>query len=63
MRVAVLVDDLREVAELDLNPLVCTGDELIVVDARIRVSPPPAAQDPLVRQLGGQAQSRGSETA
>jgi acyl-CoA synthetase (NDP forming)/GNAT superfamily N-acetyltransferase len=63
MRVAALVDDLREVAELDLNPLVCTGDELIVVDARIRVSPPPAAQDPLVRQLGGQTQPRGSETA
>jgi acyl-CoA synthetase (NDP forming) len=63
MRVAALVDDLREVAELDLNPLVCTGDELIVVDARIRVSPPPGTQDPLVRQLGGQAQPRGSETA
>jgi acyl-CoA synthetase (NDP forming) len=41
LRVARLVDDLPEVAELDLNPVIAKPDGCVVVDARIRVAPPP----------------------
>lgn len=51
VRVAALADDLPAVAELDLNPIVCTGDTATVLDARIRVRPPPELRDPFVRQL------------
>ncbi len=51
VRVAALADDLPEIAELDLNPLICNVDGVLVVDARIRVSPPAHLDDPLVRQL------------
>lgn len=50
-RVAALVDDLPQVAELDLNPVVCLGTDLIVVDAKIRLRPAAARPDTLVRQL------------
>ncbi|HVU92094.1 MAG TPA: acetate--CoA ligase family protein, partial [Jatrophihabitans sp.] len=52
-RIAALVDDRPEIAELDLNPLVGTGADLTVLDARIRVAEPPKHPDPLVRQLRG----------
>jgi acyl-CoA synthetase (NDP forming) len=50
-RVAMLVDDLPEVAELDLNPLICTADGLCAVDARIRLAPATPRPDPLMRRL------------
>lgn len=50
-RVAALVDDLPQVAELDLNPVVCLGTDLIVVDAKIRLRPAAARPDSLVRRL------------
>lgn len=50
-RVAALVDDLPQVAELDLNPVVCTDTGLIVVDAKIRLHRADARPDMLVRQL------------
>ena len=53
VRVAALADDLPQVAELDLNPLVCSGDRVLAVDARIRLAPAPPLPDPLVRQLRG----------
>jgi acyl-CoA synthetase (NDP forming) len=53
VRVSALADDLPEIAELDLNPLVCSGDQVVAVDARIRVAVPPPARDPLVRELRG----------
>ena len=55
VRVAALVSDLPEIAELDINPLVCREDAAIVVDARIRIATPPHHPDPLVRQLRGPA--------
>lgn len=55
MRVAALADDVPEIAELDLNPLICRMDGLSAVDARIRVAVPPQHPDPLVRQLRGHA--------
>lgn len=40
LRVSRLVDDLPEVAELDLNPVIAGSGGCIVVDARVRVAPP-----------------------
>jgi acetyl coenzyme A synthetase (ADP forming)-like protein len=52
VRLAALANDLPEVAELDLNPVICRGgDDLIVVDAKVRVAPAPVLPDPLLRQL------------
>jgi acyl-CoA synthetase (NDP forming) len=53
VRVGALVDDVPQIAELDLNPLVCRVDGITVVDARVRVAPAPVHPDPLVRQLRG----------
>jgi acyl-CoA synthetase (NDP forming) len=39
LRLSALVDDLPEVAELDLNPVIGLADRVVIVDARIRVSP------------------------
>jgi acyl-CoA synthetase (NDP forming) len=53
VRIAALAADLPEIAELDVNPLVGTGDGVIAVDVRIRVDQPPPPRDPLLRQLRG----------
>ncbi len=37
-RLSLLAEDLPEVAELDLNPVIALADRCVVVDARIRVS-------------------------
>ena len=50
LRVSRLADDLPEVAELDLNPVIACADGATVVDARVRVSAH-AAADPFLRQL------------
>ncbi|WAX57636.1 GNAT family N-acetyltransferase [Jatrophihabitans cynanchi] len=50
-RIAQLVDDVPEIAELDLNPIICHGSTLTVVDARIRVAPAPRVPDPVLRQM------------
>jgi succinyl-CoA synthetase beta subunit len=51
VRISALAADLPEIAELDINPLVGTGDGLIAVDVRIRIDRPPPSRDPLLRQL------------
>jgi acetyl coenzyme A synthetase (ADP forming)-like protein len=51
IRVGALADDLPEVAELDLNPVICDGDDLLIVDARIRLAPAAPRPDQMVRQL------------
>ena len=53
VRVAALVDDIPEIAELDINPLVANGDGVVAVDSRVRLAPPPPSPDPLVRRLRG----------
>lgn len=58
VRIAALVDDVPEIAELDLNPVIAGPDGLITVDARVRVAEPPHHPDPLLRQLRG---PRGAE--
>ena len=39
LRLARLADDVTEVAELDLNPVIGLADRCVAVDARVRVRP------------------------
>ncbi len=50
LRVSRLTDDLPEITELDLDPVIARPDGAVVVDARIRVSPQ-LPQDPFLRRL------------
>jgi acyl-CoA synthetase (NDP forming)/RimJ/RimL family protein N-acetyltransferase len=50
LRVSRLADDLPEVAELDLNPVIARADGAHAVDTRIRVAPA-TPRDPFLRQL------------
>jgi acyl-CoA synthetase (NDP forming) len=50
LRVSRLADDLPEVAELDLNPVIARPDGAHVVDVRIRIAPA-EPRDPFLRQL------------
>jgi len=50
LRVSRLTEDLPEITELDLNPVIARPDGAVVVDARIRVAPQ-LPQDPFLRRL------------
>jgi acyl-CoA synthetase (NDP forming)/GNAT superfamily N-acetyltransferase len=50
LRVSRLAENLPQVAELDLNPVIARPDGTVAVDARIRVTSPHLA-DPFLRQL------------
>jgi acyl-CoA synthetase (NDP forming)/GNAT superfamily N-acetyltransferase len=50
LRVSRLADDIPEVAELDLNPVIALADGVRPVDARIRLAPATPA-DPFLRRL------------
>jgi acyl-CoA synthetase (NDP forming)/GNAT superfamily N-acetyltransferase len=50
MRVSRLADDLPEVTELDLNPVIARHDGVVAVDVRIKVAPQ-VPQDPFLRRL------------
>ncbi|ROP35082.1 bifunctional GNAT family N-acetyltransferase/acetate--CoA ligase family protein [Saccharothrix texasensis] len=50
LRVGRLAELVPEIAELDLNPLVLTGERVLAVDARVRVAPA-APVDPFLRRL------------
>jgi acyl-CoA synthetase (NDP forming)/GNAT superfamily N-acetyltransferase len=50
LRVSRLADDLPEVAELDLNPVIARPDGVYPVDVRVRLAPA-APRDPFLRQL------------
>ncbi len=50
LRISRLADDLPEVAELDLNPVIATADGAHAVDVRIRLNPA-SPRDPFLRQL------------
>ena len=54
LRVSQLADDLPQVAELDLNPVIARPDGVIAVDARVRVTSRRLA-DPFLRQLPSEA--------
>ncbi len=51
VRVGLLADDLPEVAELDLNPVVVGPRGVVVAGARVRVEPARPTADELVRRL------------
>ena len=50
LRVSRLTDDLPEIAELDLSPVIALADGAVVADARILVAPQ-VPQDPFLRRL------------
>ena len=50
LRVSRLADDIPEIAELDLNPVIARADGACPVDARIRLVPA-EPQDPFLRRL------------
>ena len=50
LRISRLADDLPQVTELDLNPVIARPDGVFAVDARVRVTSH-AAADPFLRQL------------
>jgi hypothetical protein len=51
LRVSRLTEDLPEISELDLDPVIARGDgDVVVVDARICLSPQ-VPQDPFLRKL------------
>jgi acyl-CoA synthetase (NDP forming)/GNAT superfamily N-acetyltransferase len=54
-RISTLADEVPEIAELDLNPVIVSADGLVTVDAKIRVAPVRAdhdlRHDPLLRRL------------
>ncbi len=50
LRVSRLVDDLPEVSQLDLNPIVARADGAWCVDVRVRISPA-EPKDPFLRRL------------
>jgi acyl-CoA synthetase (NDP forming)/GNAT superfamily N-acetyltransferase len=50
MRVSRLADDLPEITELDLNPVITRPDGVVAVDTRIKLTPQ-VPQDPFLRRL------------
>jgi acyl-CoA synthetase (NDP forming) len=51
LRLGRLAEDVPEVAELDLNPVLAGPDGVIAVDAKLRLAPVGAEPDPILRQL------------
>ncbi|MHB8295775.1 MAG: acetate--CoA ligase family protein [Acidimicrobiales bacterium] len=51
LRVALLAEELPEVAELDLNPVLATPEGALALDVKVRLRPRPTGPDPLLRRL------------
>ncbi|ONH28855.1 bifunctional GNAT family N-acetyltransferase/acetate--CoA ligase family protein [Pseudofrankia asymbiotica] len=51
LRVARLADDIPQIREMDINPLIVTAHGAVAVDVKIRVAPAPDATDPTLRRL------------
>lgn len=51
VRLGWLLDDLPQVVEVDLNPVMASGEQLVVVDAKIRIAPAPDRPEFAIRQL------------
>ena len=52
LRLGRLAEDLPEVAELDLNPVLAGPDGVVAVDVKLRLAPVGAEPDPTLRRLG-----------
>ncbi|GAB3591548.1 bifunctional GNAT family N-acetyltransferase/acetate--CoA ligase family protein [Angustibacter peucedani] len=52
-RVSLLADDLPQVAELELNPVIAAPGGTTVLGARVRLAPPPGRTDTPTRRLPG----------
>jgi hypothetical protein len=50
LRVSRLADDLPEITDLDLNPVIARPDGAFAVDARVKVAPY-QPEDPYLRKL------------
>ena len=50
LRISRLADEMPEIAELDLNPVIARSNDLYAVDVRVRVAPA-APRDPFLRRL------------
>ncbi len=61
LRVSRLADDLPQVAELDLNPVIARPDGVIAVDACARVTSRHLA-DPFLRQLPSGSRTAGGRS-
>jgi hypothetical protein len=51
MRVGRLIEDVPEIAELDMNPLQVSQDGAVAVDVKVRVERTTACPSPLLRAL------------
>lgn len=51
LRLGRLAEDLPEVAELDLNPVICGPDGVVAVDAKLRLAPVGTEPEAFLRQL------------
>jgi acetyl coenzyme A synthetase (ADP forming)-like protein len=51
LRVGRLAEDIPEIAEMDLNPVIVSPTGVIVVDAKLRLAPSGGEDDPTVRRL------------
>lgn len=51
VRVGRFMDDLPDVAELDLNPVIVTPDGAVAVDCRVRLAAAPPLPSPFRRRL------------
>jgi hypothetical protein len=51
LRLGRLAEDVPEVAELDLNPVLVGPDGVVAVDVKLRLAPVADEPDPAVREL------------
>jgi acyl-CoA synthetase (NDP forming) len=51
LRVARLADEIPELEEMDVNPLIVSPRGAVAVDVKVRVGPAPEAVDPTLRRL------------
>lgn len=51
VRIGRLVDEVPEVAEIDLNPVICTSTGVMLVDTKLRLAPATPRADDTVRRL------------